>query len=80
MIGENNVGKSSVLEAISCLLSNTKIDTKLFYKDGQNIDGVEEVVLEAEFRNLSNEAESWRGFRGRLFPYYEEEKRNTVIL
>ncbi len=72
LIGENNVGKSSVLEAISCLLSNTKIDTKLFYKDGQNIDGVEEVVLEAEFRNLSNEAESWRGFRGRLFPYYEE--------
>ncbi|NQK17391.1 AAA family ATPase [Streptococcus suis] len=72
LIGENNVGKSSVLEAISCLLSNTKIDTKLFYKDEQNIDGVEEVVLEAEFRNLSNEAESWRGFRGRLFPYYEE--------
>ncbi|HFI0791414.1 TPA: AAA family ATPase [Streptococcus suis] len=78
LIGENNVGKSSVLEAISYLLSNTKIDTKLFYKDEQNIDGVEEVVLEAEFRNLNNEAESWRGFRGRLFPYNETNEEGEV--
>ncbi|HEM5035387.1 TPA: AAA family ATPase [Streptococcus suis] len=78
LIGENNVGKSSVLEAISYLLSNTKIDTKLFYKDEQNIDGVEEVVLEAEFRNLNNEAESWRGFRGRLFPYNETNEEGKV--
>lgn len=43
LIGENNVGKSSILEAIEYLLSNKKISEQLFYRDQENIDGVSEI-------------------------------------
>nr|WP_312216661.1 AAA family ATPase [Clostridioides sp.] len=69
LIGENNVGKSSVLAALKYLLSDTKkIPMNEFLKDK---DGklAEEVIITAEFRNVPKEAENWRGFKGRLLQY-----------
>ncbi|EAG9220666.1 hypothetical protein AJL11_06870 [Listeria monocytogenes] len=74
LIGENNTGKSTILKAIELLLSDTmKIQDNYFfehdYADG--LGSCEEVVLTAEFRGLPENAESWRGFRGRVFHYTE---------
>ena len=71
LIGENNIGKSSVLKAIYYLLRDEKkIDEKEFlhYMDGNgdSIRLVNEIVLTAEFRGLPEEALSWRGFKGRV--------------
>ncbi|SQF70730.1 ATP-dependent nuclease [Streptococcus sanguinis] len=75
LIGENNVGKSSVLEAVELLLTDSKkIEESLFYLD-ESGNRVDRIVLEAEFRELGEEAKSWRGFKGRLFSY--EEDTNT---
>lgn len=74
LIGENNAGKSSVLQALDYLLSaGTKIPENEFYatlsEDGSPVRKAENVVLTAEFRDLPEEAKTWRGFRGRLIPY-----------
>lgn len=74
LIGPNNGGKSSILKAIGYLLGNKKIDEENFYAEvdpdtGEQNTAVEEIVIEAEFRNVSNQAEEWRGFRGRVFTY-----------
>lgn len=74
-IGPNNAGKSSVLLAIERLLSADKrILEPEFYSEKDPVTGetksvVDQVVLEAEFRNLPLEAKSWRGFKGRTFQY-----------
>lgn len=78
LIGENNLGKSSVLAALSYLLSDTKkISSEEFFsvkgEDGANKRLANRIVLTAEFRNIPVEAETWRGFKGRLLPYEVEE-------
>lgn len=78
LIGENNLGKSSVLVALNYLLSDTKrISDEEFFcvrgEDGTNIRFATKIVLTAEFRNIPVEAETWRGFKGRLLPYEVEE-------
>ena len=71
LIGENNVGKTSVLEAVELLLSDSKkVDESLFYLD-ENGDSADSIILDAEFRDIGEEAKYWRGFKGRLFPYQE---------
>lgn len=57
LIGENNVGKSSVLVALDYLLNiKSKIPEEEFYSvvdaNGSIIRKVNEVILTAEFRNL----------------------------
>ncbi|KGK91434.1 hypothetical protein DP73_03155 [Desulfosporosinus sp. HMP52] len=74
LIGENNIGKSSVLAALDYLLSDTKkIPENEFLKikgaDGLSTRLAHKIVLTAEFRNVPEEAAQWFGFRGRLFPY-----------
>lgn len=81
-IGANNAGKSSVLKAIEWLLSDKKrMDNDCFYSE---IDGnthqmtqIESVTLEAEFRNVPDEAMQWRGFKGRIFDYDAEGTGET---
>ena len=74
LIGENNVGKSSILAALDYLLNiKSKIPEEEFYsvadENGNIIKRADEVVLTAEFRNLPHESNEWRGFRGRIIHY-----------
>ena len=74
LIGENNVGKSSVLVAIDYLLNiKAKIPEDEYYsvadESGNVIRKAQEIILTAEFRNLPEDAYSWRGFKGRIIPY-----------
>lgn len=78
LIGENNVGKSSVLKALEIFLNGTKkIPLDDFSRTIDRENNTEEtivnkIVLTAEFRNLPNEAKNWIGFKGRLIPYNVE--------
>lgn len=78
LIGSNNAGKSTTLKIIECLLSNKKqLDQRDFYSEIDKETGETKVierkiVIEAEFRNLSSNAEEWRGFKGRVFKYNGE--------
>ena len=75
LIGANNTGKSSVFRAIEYLLSAKKtIPSTEYYsvvdeETGETKPAVTEIVLEAEFRNLPDDAHTWRGFKGRIFSY-----------
>lgn len=75
LIGGNNAGKSSVLRALEYLLSGAKqIPFEEFYAEldpetGTQIAKTDEIIFEAEFRNLPTEAETWRGFKGRILRY-----------
>jgi len=75
MIGPNNTGKSSVLGAITHLLSALKRIPEVEYYSVHDEATNErktvsnKIVLEAEFRNVPVEARTWRGFRGRVFEY-----------
>lgn len=75
LIGANNAGKSSVLKAIGWLLSNNKrmdIDcycSELDEETGETKPTCDTVILEAEFRDVPEAASTWRGFKGRIFPY-----------
>ncbi|WP_111412222.1 AAA family ATPase [Billgrantia lactosivorans] len=74
-IGPNNAGKSSVLIAVEYLLSaNKRISEADYYSEVDEDTGEVKVVtdcitLEAEFRNVPIESNSWRGFKGRTFSY-----------
>jgi predicted ATP-dependent endonuclease of OLD family len=78
LIGENNVGKSSILYALDYLLgASSVIPLDEFYAledDGERKVAVDKIVFTAEFRNIPKEANSWRGFKGRLLRYELEEK------
>lgn len=78
LIGENNVGKSSVLYALDYLLgAKSSIPGDEYYaieKDGKRKIIAEEIVLTAEFRNIPEEALLWRGFKGRILKYAADEK------
>lgn len=79
LIGQNNCGKSSILKAIEILLSAKKQLSNFDYhsiideETGETIIDIQTIVLEAEFRNLPEEAKQWRGFKGRIFEYEIEE-------
>lgn len=75
LIGPNNCGKSSILEALNVILSDRKsLDSSFFYSIAQDESknpelGVSEIVLEVEFRDVPNESMNWRGFKGRILSY-----------
>ena len=75
LIGANNAGKSSILKAVEWLLSDKKrMDHDCFYCEidddtHENKLVTDSVILEAEFRNVPEEALQWRGFKGRIFDY-----------
>jgi len=74
-IGPNNSGKSSVLIAIEYLLSaNKRIPETDYYSEIDEETGevkpvVDCITLEAEFRNVPIDSNTWRGFKGRTFSY-----------
>jgi len=72
LIGENNVGKSTVFEAVRLLLTNSAVTNddftqKFCDKTKQNIKDVETLILTGEFIELPEESKEWVGFRGRVF-------------
>ena len=81
LIGENNVGKSSILYALDYLLgAKTNIPIDEFYAledSGERKGVVDNIVFTAEFRRIPKEANSWRGFKGRLLQY-EPDKNDPL--
>ncbi len=75
LIGENNIGKSSILVALDYLLNDTKkIPPSEFFSviNSENFNErmTDKIVLTAEFRNIPDCAKTdWRGFKGRILPY-----------
>ena len=67
LIGENNIGKSSVLKALEFFFSETsKLADEDFFKIDDRDFQVTEVTLEAKLVDLPPEAGDWRGFKGRI--------------
>lgn len=85
LIGQNNVGKSSLLKAIEILLSAKKqLDSSDFYSiidedTGETKPNTTTIIIEGEFRNLPEEAKKWRGFKGRIFNYDTEVESGLSV-
>lgn len=85
LIGQNNVGKSTVLAAIGCLLSGSESLPEFDYNCEGEICAEEvfekctECSIEAEFRNLPVEANGWRGFKGRLIRYEPKNENDSGL-
>lgn len=83
LIGENNTGKSSILLAIDYLLSDKKkIPCEEFFQrsnDNCNETLADKVILTGEFCDLPPECQTWRGFKGRVFPYEDEGETKYKI-
>lgn len=84
LIGENNVGKSSILYALDYLLNNKqKVNPNEYFScttaEGENKRIVDEIILTAEFCDLPTEAKSWRGFKGRVIPSTENVDGQTGL-
>lgn len=84
LIGENNVGKSSILYALNYLLTNVaKIPSNEFFSgitsEGEHKQIASEIVLEAKFCNLPIEAKTWRGFKGRVLLSQEIPEGQTGL-
>lgn len=85
LIGTNNTGKSTVFKAIEYLLSAKKtIPSSEYYsvidnETGETKPAVTDVILEAEFRNLPEDAHNWRGFKGRVFKYKTDSDEDSGL-
>lgn len=80
LIGENNIGKSSVLKALEVFFSETlKLQEQDFFKIETPEYQDDEVILEAKFIDLLDEAKTWKGFKGRVFEENINEKKSNCI-
>ncbi len=80
LIGENNIGKSSVLKALEVFFSETlKLQEQDFFKIDHPEYQDEEVILEAKFIDLLDEAKMWKGFKGRIFEETINKKKSNCI-
>lgn len=85
LIGENNIGKSSILQALDYLLRDEKkIKEEEFYhyenEKGESVRQSNEIIFTAEFRNLPEESINWRGFKGRVLTYESENETGLKII
>jgi putative ATP-dependent endonuclease of the OLD family len=78
-IGENNVGKSTALRALEKLLNTeSRMEPEDYFVDKEgNI--VDKVVLTGEFIDLPDNANDWRGFKGRVLRKNIDGKITNVI-
>ncbi|RDI10252.1 ATP-dependent nuclease [Flavobacterium sp. AG291] len=80
LIGENNIGKSSVLKAIETFFSETqKLSEQDFFKTTDDCTLVNEVIMEAKFIDLPAEAKTWKGFKGRIIEENVGGKNSNCI-
>ncbi|WP_316818413.1 ATP-dependent nuclease [Pedobacter nyackensis] len=67
LIGENNIGKSTILKAMEIFFSaETKLPDHDYFKIDEIDFQVDEIVFEAKFYDLPDESNNWRGFKGRV--------------
>lgn len=85
LIGQNNTGKSTVFKAIEILLSGQKqLPSSEYYSvidgdTGETKLATTIIEIEGEFRNLPEEARSWRGFKGRIFNYETDDETGLSV-
>jgi len=85
LIGANNAGKSTVFKALDYLLSAKKRlpgEDYFSERDDETKEtkpAVTSITLEAEFRNVPPEANSWRGFKGRIFSYETDDQGDSGL-
>jgi len=85
LIGPNNTGKSSVLNAITHLLSgNKRIQEVEYYSANDEVTNERKtisnkIIIEAEFRDVPSEAKAWRGFKGRIFEYDPVDSKESGL-
>lgn len=86
LIGPNNSGKSSVFKAINYLHKNININredyTKVYNEKDDSYDYLNPVEIIAEYHNLPDEANYWRGFKGRILKNsnpINNETQNKII-
>jgi len=84
LIGENNVGKSSILVAIDYLLSDKKkIPCEEFFQTADeelnNVTLADKIILTGEFNELPPDSLNWLGFKGRVFPYTDNGETKYKI-
>lgn len=85
LIGQNNTGKSSVLKAIELLLSAKKTLSSADYYSvidedtGETKPNATTIIFEGEFRDLPEESNNWRGFKGRIFTYDSEDETGLSV-
>ncbi|ULO06288.1 AAA family ATPase [Paenibacillus sp. 19GGS1-52] len=79
LIGENNIGKSSILTALNILLNDfkklTEEDFFALQEEGLTVNtrGVDTITLIAEFREIPEDAKGWIGFKGRVLNFINDE-------
>lgn len=80
LIGENNIGKSSILKALEIYFSEKiKLDEQDFFKIDETNHLADEVILEGKFIDLPIEAHTWRGFKGRIITEIINKKHSNCI-
>lgn len=76
LIGANNSGKSSTLEAIEILITEKKIDSSFrskYIEDGEEKQCQKDVIIEGEFTDVPQELVSKRGFNVRRINVYKQD-------
>lgn len=86
LIGENNVGKSSILKALELFLSGGKQppsdeDYCLFNCEETSETKLKTSMIELTgvFENLPKEANTWRGFKGRIEKYTPVDENDSGL-
>lgn len=88
LIGENNVGKSSILLAIELLLgSKSKLSEEDYFAvlgNGGEIERCSTLELQGEFINIPEEADDWKFFKGLIIdgpnPLQPENTTRKIII
>ncbi len=85
LIGENNSGKSSLLKAIGYLLSgkqsipNEDYSSVMSEESGNCVSCVNEIVIEAEFRDVPELLKDMSGFKGRVHEITENSVSTNFL-
>lgn len=80
LIGANNAGKSSTLDAVEYLVTDKKLDTacrsKYIGEDGEELTKTEDVIIEGCFDNVQASIVNQRGFNSSRLNNYTDEEGN----